>query len=103
MLLGTDVLLPVIPVVRNNSTGKTIAVFSEVRHVAFSEIMGYSILMRNWSHIISIQCTDLQVEKRGNFIIIMCVEGPRVISWSLNVCYSPFLLSITFTRVYSRQ
>lgn len=45
-------------VVRNNSTGKTIAVFSE--------------------------CSDLQVEKRGNFIIIMCVEGGRVISWSLN-------------------
>ncbi|KAF9455102.1 hypothetical protein P691DRAFT_800109 [Macrolepiota fuliginosa MF-IS2] len=45
-------------VVRNNSTGKVIAVFSE--------------------------CSDLQVEKRGNFIIIMCVEGSRVVSWSLN-------------------
>ncbi|KXN83855.1 hypothetical protein AN958_00935 [Leucoagaricus sp. SymC.cos] len=44
--------------VRNNSTGKVIAVFSE--------------------------CSDLQVEKRGNFIIIMCVEATRVISWSLN-------------------
>jgi len=45
-------------VVRNNSTGKVVAVFSE--------------------------STDLQVEKRGNFIIIMCIEGSRVISWSLN-------------------
>lgn len=27
---------------------------------------------------------DLQAEKRGNFVVIGCVEGARVISWSLN-------------------
>ena len=29
--------------------------------------------------------SDLQAEKRGNFVVIGCVEGSRVISWSLNV------------------
>ncbi|OBZ79251.1 hypothetical protein A0H81_01011 [Grifola frondosa] len=28
--------------------------------------------------------TALQAEKRGNFIVIGCVEGSRVVSWSLN-------------------
>ncbi|KII93916.1 hypothetical protein PLICRDRAFT_132160 [Plicaturopsis crispa FD-325 SS-3] len=45
-------------VVRSVSSGKTIAVFSEG--------------------------SDLQAEKRGNFVVVGCVEGSRVVSWSLN-------------------
>ncbi|KJA29410.1 hypothetical protein HYPSUDRAFT_32861 [Hypholoma sublateritium FD-334 SS-4] len=30
------------------------------------------------------ESTDLQAEKRGNFVVIGCVDGNRVISWSLN-------------------
>ncbi|KAI0082276.1 hypothetical protein K474DRAFT_1565941, partial [Panus rudis PR-1116 ss-1] len=28
--------------------------------------------------------TALQAEKRGNFVVVGCVEGNRVVSWSLN-------------------
>ncbi|KAI0033427.1 hypothetical protein K488DRAFT_47715, partial [Vararia minispora EC-137] len=28
--------------------------------------------------------SELQAEKRGNFVVVGCVEGTRVISWSLN-------------------
>ncbi|KAG5342157.1 hypothetical protein C0989_005338 [Termitomyces sp. Mn162] len=45
-------------VVRTVSTGKIMAVFSET--------------------------SELQAEKRGNFVVVGCVEGSRVISWSLN-------------------
>jgi len=45
-------------VVRAVSSQKIIAIFSEI--------------------------SDLQAEKRGNFVVIGCVEGSRVISWSLN-------------------
>jgi len=45
-------------VVRTLSTGKVMATFSE--------------------------SSDLQAEKRGNFVVIGCVEGARVVSWSLN-------------------
>jgi len=45
-------------VVRTVSTGKVMAMFNE-------------------------SC-DLQAEKRGNFVVIGCVEGSRVVSWSLN-------------------
>lgn len=45
-------------VVRAVSTGKVIAMFNEG--------------------------SDLQAEKRGNFVVIGCVEGSRVVSWSLN-------------------
>ncbi|KAF8230629.1 hypothetical protein L208DRAFT_105618 [Tricholoma matsutake] len=45
-------------VVRTVSTGKVMAVFSET--------------------------SDLQAEKRGNFVVIGCVEGSRVVSWSFN-------------------
>ena len=38
-----------------------------------------------------IQGTELQAEKRGNFVVVGCVEGPKVVSWSLNV---RFLLSV---------
>ncbi|KAK7694759.1 hypothetical protein QCA50_001947 [Cerrena zonata] len=30
------------------------------------------------------ESTALQAEKRGNFVVVGCVEGTRVISWSLN-------------------
>ncbi|KAH7929311.1 hypothetical protein BV22DRAFT_1057009 [Leucogyrophana mollusca] len=30
------------------------------------------------------EVSDLQAEKRGNFVVIGCIEGSRVISWSLN-------------------
>ncbi|KAH7913022.1 hypothetical protein BJ138DRAFT_1147067 [Hygrophoropsis aurantiaca] len=45
-------------VVRSLSSGKILVVFGEV--------------------------TDLQAEKRGNFVVVGCIEGARVISWSLN-------------------
>jgi hypothetical protein len=31
------------------------------------------------------QSCDLQAEKRGNFVVIGCIENARVVSWSLNV------------------
>ncbi|KAG5642459.1 hypothetical protein DXG03_002769 [Asterophora parasitica] len=30
------------------------------------------------------EASDLQAEKRGNFVVVGCVEGSRVVSWSLN-------------------
>jgi len=30
------------------------------------------------------QAAALQAEKRGNFVVVSCVEGNRVVSWSLN-------------------
>jgi hypothetical protein len=45
-------------VVRNLASGKIMAAFNEG--------------------------SDLQAEKRGNFVVIGCVEGSRVVSWSLN-------------------
>jgi len=30
------------------------------------------------------EASDLQAEKRGNFVVIGCVEASRVVSWSLN-------------------
>ena len=54
----------------------------------------YDYLWRSQSYRIPIQCiylisydqsSDLQAEKRGNFVVIGCVDGSRVISWSLNV------------------
>jgi hypothetical protein len=35
--------------------------------------------------ILSLQTSDIQAEKRGNFIVIGCVEASHVMSWSLNV------------------
>ncbi|EJD04006.1 uncharacterized protein FOMMEDRAFT_19325 [Fomitiporia mediterranea MF3/22] len=32
--------------------------------------------------------SDLQAEKRGNFVVISCVEGASVVSWSLNTMNS---------------
>ncbi|KAI6129218.1 hypothetical protein EV401DRAFT_778369 [Pisolithus croceorrhizus] len=45
-------------VVRSLSSGKVLVVFGEV--------------------------SDLQAEKRGNFVVIGCIEGGSVVSWSLN-------------------
>ncbi|KAH7883519.1 hypothetical protein F5I97DRAFT_2041287 [Phlebopus sp. FC_14] len=45
-------------VVRSMTSGKVLAMFGEV--------------------------SDLQAEKRGNFVVVGCVEGARVVSWSLN-------------------
>ncbi|CAA7258676.1 unnamed protein product [Cyclocybe aegerita] len=30
------------------------------------------------------EASDLQAEKRGNFVVISCIDGPQVVSWSLN-------------------
>jgi len=30
------------------------------------------------------ESSDLQAERRGNFVVIGCVDGPQVVSWSLN-------------------
>ncbi|THH20236.1 hypothetical protein EW146_g1074 [Bondarzewia mesenterica] len=45
-------------VVRSSSTNKIMTLFSET--------------------------SDLQAEKRGNFVVVGCVEGSKVVSWSLN-------------------
>ncbi|KAF8481253.1 hypothetical protein DFH94DRAFT_448029 [Russula ochroleuca] len=45
-------------VVRLTSTNKVLAVFSE--------------------------SSELQAEKRGNFVVVGCIEGSKVVSWSLN-------------------
>lgn len=45
-------------VIRQTATGRVLAVFSEL--------------------------TDLQIEKRGNFIILASVEPDGIVSWSLN-------------------
>lgn len=31
------------------------------------------------------QNSELQAEKRGNFVVVGCIEGSKVVSWSLNV------------------
>lgn len=33
------------------------------------------------------QSSELQAEKRGNFVVVGCIEGPKVVSWSLNVSF----------------
>jgi len=30
------------------------------------------------------ESSELQAEKRGNFVVVGCLEGPKVVSWSLN-------------------
>ena len=42
------------------------------------------------------QSSDLQAEKRGNFVVIGCVDGSHVVSWSLNVSWflQPFNFSL---------
>jgi hypothetical protein len=31
------------------------------------------------------QSSELQAEKRGNFVVVGCIDGNKVVSWSLNV------------------
>jgi hypothetical protein len=31
------------------------------------------------------QSSELQAEKRGNFVVVGCIEASKVVSWSLNV------------------
>lgn len=64
-------------VVRAVQSQKIIAIFSEVSHRMFTYIRALSEALHKMS--------DLQAEKRGNFVVLGCVEGSRVISWSLNV------------------
>ena len=42
------------------------------------------------------QSSDLQAEKRGNFVVIGCIDGSHVVSWSLNVSWflQPFNFSL---------
>ncbi|KAI0669794.1 hypothetical protein C8Q78DRAFT_145634 [Trametes maxima] len=63
------------------------------RGVVSQEITGQSsrVVVRSaTSHKIltvfgeSVQGAALQAERRGNFVVIGCVEGNRVVSWSLN-------------------
>jgi hypothetical protein len=54
-----------------------IAVFSEVGLELFDVGPG------SGTHVP--QSTELQAERRGNFVVIGCVEGASVVSWSLHV------------------
>ena len=53
------------------------------------------------------QSSDLQAEKRGNFVVIGCIDGSRVVSWSLNVSwlFQPFnyLLNIHFIQALNNS
>jgi hypothetical protein len=57
------------------------AVFNEVSF-RFSHVMGRpaGLLMNNEQ-----QASELQAEKRGNFVVVGSIEGSKVVSWSLNV------------------
>jgi len=60
------------------------------RGVVTQEITGHSsrVVVRNLSNgkvmTTFSESSDLQAEKRGNFVVIGCVDGARVVSWSLN-------------------
>jgi len=51
--------------------------------------------------------SDIQAEKRGNFVVVGCVEGPKVVSWSLNALNNAetlrLLASIELACYRSRQ
>ncbi|KAI0304814.1 hypothetical protein BC826DRAFT_965152 [Russula brevipes] len=66
-------------VVRSTPTDKILTVFSEVS-------LGPSLEPSWVAH--ERQSSELQAEKRGNFVVIGCIEGPRVVSWSLNALNS---------------
>lgn len=72
-ILTVDLI--VVLVVRTVSTGKVMAIFSEV---------GDILLFNDPPHFAP-KGSDIQAEKRGNFVVIGCVEASRVVSWSLNV------------------
>ncbi|TEB35182.1 hypothetical protein FA13DRAFT_1811707 [Coprinellus micaceus] len=60
------------------------------RGVATQEVQGHSsrVVVRSQTSGKVIaefdEASDLQAEKRGNFVVIGLVDGPRVVSWSLN-------------------
>jgi len=60
------------------------------RGVVTQEMTGHSsrVVVRNLSSgkIMTTfgESSDLQAEKRGNFVVIGCIDGSRVVSWSLN-------------------
>ncbi|KIY64207.1 hypothetical protein CYLTODRAFT_493291 [Cylindrobasidium torrendii FP15055 ss-10] len=60
------------------------------RAVAMQELVGHSsrIVVRSITSqkiLTSFgEGSDLQAERRGNFVVISCVEASRVVSWSLN-------------------
>lgn len=60
------------------------------RGVVTLEVSGHSsqVVVRSTStnKILTLfnETSDLQAEKRGNFVVIGCVEGSKVVSWSLN-------------------
>jgi hypothetical protein len=73
----TDVLTQFV-VVRSTPTDKILTVFSEV------SLGDLHPPEPSWvAH--ELQSSELQAEKRGNFVVIGCIEGPRVVSWSFNV------------------
>jgi hypothetical protein len=60
------------------------------RGVVTQEMTGHSsrVVVRNLSSgkIMTTfgESSDLQAEKRGNFVVVGCIDGSRVVSWSLN-------------------
>lgn len=61
---------------------------SEKIMATFSEVSRYSTYGRypcDSRYDLYLQESNLQAEKRGNFVVISCVEGSNVVSWSLNV------------------
>ena len=75
----------VLLVVRSASSHKIFTVFGEVRRPRQTRV-----------HLPNsdpqMQGAALQAERRGNFVVIGCVEGSRVVSWSLNVRSSLVLI-----------
>ena len=49
------------------------------------DIKDYQTKLSDDLYAVNAQLSDLQAEKRGNFVVISCVEGAGVVSWSLNV------------------
>ena len=76
--LWTDLLNTSFAVVRSTSTDKIMAVFNEVS-------FGLSLHGRPAGLLMKQQNSELQAEKRGNFVVVGCIEGSKVVSWSLNV------------------
>jgi hypothetical protein len=75
--LRTD-LLNQFAVVRLTSTDKILTVFSEVSFGQPLRVDPAKLLMEQ-------QSSELQAEKRGNFVVIGCIDGSKVVSWSFNV------------------
>lgn len=75
------------------ANGKVLVVFNEVSTIVLLVKCGAE-------HLPTIQTSDLQAEKRGNFVVVGCVDGSRVVSWSLNVsvdfvCHTPMSILTT--------